>query len=166
VQGSFAAVSSAVLQQLYGTAATVLLAASSAVRPYFPRGAHRAACLNVCVANMSVCSWHPAYITDPAVSQTCHAVTLFSMGAANGALRQMVAGLLGPATNWRLPFLVMAAPTLLLAFLLLATVKEPPRGGKECGGRSQLATQHSSSYGEVSGLVLRSIAGSRMCMCV
>ena len=56
------------------------------------------------------------------------------MGAANGALRQMVAGLLGPATNWRLPFLVMAAPTLLLAFLLLATVKEPPRGGKECGG--------------------------------
>lgn len=44
---------------------------------------------------------------------------------------QMVAGLLGPATNWRLPFLVMAAPTLALAVLLLLTVKEPPRGG-EC----------------------------------
>lgn len=44
---------------------------------------------------------------------------------------QMVAGLLGPATSWRLPFLVMAAPTLALAVLLLLTVKEPPRGG-EC----------------------------------
>lgn len=43
---------------------------------------------------------------------------------------QMLAGLLGPATNWRLPFLVMATPTLLLAVLLLATVSEPPRGGK------------------------------------
>lgn len=43
---------------------------------------------------------------------------------------QMLAGLLGPATNWRLPFLVMAAPTLLLALLLLLTVEEPPRGGE------------------------------------
>lgn len=42
---------------------------------------------------------------------------------------QMVAGLVGPATNWRVPFVVMATPTLLLAVLLVLTVKEPPRGG-------------------------------------
>jgi predicted MFS family arabinose efflux permease len=45
--------------------------------------------------------------------------------------------LLGPATNWRLPFLVMAAPTLLLVMLLLLTVKEPPRGG-ECAAHRRL----------------------------
>jgi predicted MFS family arabinose efflux permease len=61
----------------------------------------------------------------------------------------MVAGLLGPATNWRLPFLVMAAPTLLLAFLLLATVKEPPRGGKDCSGRAVLALQLCDLHGNV-----------------
>lgn len=44
-------------------------------------------------------------------------------------LLQMVAGLLGPATNWRVPFVVMAAPTLALVVLLLLTVKEPARGG-------------------------------------
>jgi hypothetical protein len=41
----------------------------------------------------------------------------------------MLAGLLGPSTNWRVPFVVMAAPTLLLSLLLVATVTEPPRGG-------------------------------------
>jgi predicted MFS family arabinose efflux permease len=44
-------------------------------------------------------------------------------------LLQMVAGLLGPATNWRVPFVVMAAPTLALVLLLLLTVREPARGG-------------------------------------
>lgn len=40
---------------------------------------------------------------------------------------QLVAGMLGPATNWRLPFVVVAAPAIALALLMLATVVEPPR---------------------------------------
>jgi predicted MFS family arabinose efflux permease len=45
-------------------------------------------------------------------------------------LPQLLAGLVGPATNWRVPFVIMAAPSLLLALLLIFTVQEPPRGGK------------------------------------
>jgi predicted MFS family arabinose efflux permease len=44
-------------------------------------------------------------------------------------LPQLLAGLVGPATNWRVPFVIMAAPSLLLALLLIFTVQEPPRGG-------------------------------------
>jgi predicted MFS family arabinose efflux permease len=36
----------------------------------------------------------------------------------------------GPATNWRVPFVIMAAPSLLLALLLIFAVQEPPRGGE------------------------------------
>lgn len=43
----------------------------------------------------------------------------------------MLAGIVGPATNWRLPFVVMAVPSLTLAVLLVATTREPPRGGDD-----------------------------------
>ena len=42
-------------------------------------------------------------------------------------LGQLVAGVLGPVTNWRLPFVLVAAPALLLAVIMLATTREPPR---------------------------------------
>jgi MFS family permease len=70
---------------------------------------------------------------------------------------QLVAGLLGPSTNWRLPFLVMATPTLLLTALLLFTVKEPPRGGecsRCCVVRGQSLLLWEVEVGAVQQLVL------------
>jgi hypothetical protein len=49
-------------------------------------------------------------------------------------LHQMLAGIIGPATNWRLPFVIMAAPSIALSFVLLLTAQEPPRGGGGGGG--------------------------------
>lgn len=40
---------------------------------------------------------------------------------------QMLAGFLGPATNWRVPYLAVAAPSLLLAVLVGFTIDDPPR---------------------------------------
>uniref|UniRef100_A0A383W382 Major facilitator superfamily (MFS) profile domain-containing protein n=1 Tax=Tetradesmus obliquus TaxID=3088 RepID=A0A383W382_TETOB len=52
---------------------------------------------------------------------------------------QLLAGMVGPATNWKVPFVILAAPSLLLAVLLLLTVREPPRGAYEEALRGQLA---------------------------
>ena len=41
----------------------------------------------------------------------------------------MIAAWVGPAVNdWRMPFTVIAAPSLLCSILMLFIVKEPPRG--------------------------------------
>ncbi|GFR52042.1 hypothetical protein Agub_g14559, partial [Astrephomene gubernaculifera] len=47
------------------------------------------------------------------------------------AAGQALSGWLGPATNWRLPFVVLAVPSLGAAGLMLATTREPPRGAAE-----------------------------------
>ena len=47
------------------------------------------------------------------------------MGVAIG---QLVAGFIGPEYGWRLPFIVVAAPSFLFILLFWFTVKEPPRG--------------------------------------
>lgn len=44
---------------------------------------------------------------------------------------QGIASLLGPAVNWRLPFVVVAVPSLLVALIMRLTTTEPPRGGFE-----------------------------------
>ena len=43
----------------------------------------------------------------------------------------MLAGLLGPATSWRLPYLVVTTPCLVLSVLISLTVRDPPRGACE-----------------------------------
>lgn len=45
--------------------------------------------------------------------------------------RQALAGAIGPATNWRVPFVVVAAPSLMVALVMLLTTREPPRGAFE-----------------------------------
>jgi hypothetical protein len=40
---------------------------------------------------------------------------------------QLLAGLLGPATNWRVPYLMVAVPSLLLALAIVLLVRDPPR---------------------------------------
>ena len=44
---------------------------------------------------------------------------------------QGVAGFLGPSFGWRLPFLVISVPALILAALVLMTVEDPERGAME-----------------------------------
>jgi predicted MFS family arabinose efflux permease len=50
------------------------------------------------------------------------------LGVAGG---QLLAGFLGPAYGWRLPFLIVGAPNFVLALVFLATIREPPRGRTE-----------------------------------
>jgi hypothetical protein len=45
--------------------------------------------------------------------------------------RYIMAGTVGPAAGWRLPFVLAAAPAILLAFLVYFTVEEPKRGAQE-----------------------------------
>ena len=50
-----------------------------------------------------------------------------SLGSMTG---QGVAGFMGPTYGWRLPFAVVAAPGLLVAYLVWQFAEEPKRGGR------------------------------------
>jgi MFS family permease len=50
------------------------------------------------------------------------------LGIAGG---QLLAGFIGPAMGWRLPFILVALPNFLLIILFLLTVREPSRGRAE-----------------------------------
>lgn len=54
-----------------------------------------------------------------------------------------MSALVGPVTNWRLPFVLVSIPALLVALLMLFTVDEPPRGGFEEALREVYATKGS-----------------------
>lgn len=57
---------------------------------------------------------------------------LVGIGTGLGiSVGQGVAGFLGPAFGWRLPFLVVSIPALACAVAVLLTVKDPERGGME-----------------------------------
>ncbi|KAG2422826.1 hypothetical protein HXX76_015768 [Chlamydomonas incerta] len=47
------------------------------------------------------------------------------------AIGQALSGSIGPATNWRVPFVVVAAPSLAVALVMQLTTTEPPRGAFE-----------------------------------
>jgi hypothetical protein len=46
-------------------------------------------------------------------------------------LLQGLASIVGPATNWRLPFVLVAIPAVLLALVMVLTTSDPPRGAFE-----------------------------------
>lgn len=50
---------------------------------------------------------------------------------AGVALGQVVAGTVGPAYGWRLPFILTSAPAVALATAMVLFVDEPKRGGQE-----------------------------------
>lgn len=50
---------------------------------------------------------------------------------AGVALGQVVAGTIGPAYGWRLPFIITSVPAIALAALMYAVVDEPKRGAQE-----------------------------------
>ena len=50
---------------------------------------------------------------------------------AGVALGQVVAGTVGPAYGWRLPFILTSAPAVVLATVMVLVVDEPKRGAQE-----------------------------------
>jgi MFS family permease len=56
------------------------------------------------------------------------------LGLSSGlgiAVGQLLAGLLGPSLGWRVPFLCVAIPGMLINLLFLAVAREPARGATE-----------------------------------
>ena len=47
------------------------------------------------------------------------------------AFGQLLAGFVGPAHGWRLPFVIVSIPAFLCAALMVTTLTEPPRGCQE-----------------------------------
>lgn len=83
---------------------------------------------------------------------------LVSFGTGAGiAVGQAIAGYLGPAYGWRLPFLIVAIPALVTASLVLFTVPDPPRGAMEAASRRrQQQRLDDNGHGE-SGVALVTI---------
>jgi MFS family permease len=61
------------------------------------------------------------------------------------ALGQLLSGLIGHVYGWRLPFLCISIPSILLTLLILATGQEPSRGQEE----KRVETIKSSSVGNI-----------------
>lgn len=75
------------------------------------------------------------------VSRRSMAMTIFALGAPIGAwLGSDLAGWVSAAHGWRAAFLVLGAPGVVLAALILLTLKEPKRGQLDATDASQAAT--------------------------
>ena len=70
---------------------------------------------------------------DMYAAEERHAVSSYvSIGVGTGiAVGQGISGFLGPTFGWRLPFLVISIPALLVAAAVLAVVEDPERGAME-----------------------------------
>jgi len=66
--------------------------------------------------------------------QRGRALALYSAGGSVGiALGMLIGGMLGDAYGWRATFAILGIPGLLIALLVRATVREPPRGRFDSG---------------------------------
>ena len=66
------------------------------------------------------------------------ALSIYSLGIPiGGALGTLIGGWVGEYFGWRMAFLVVGFPGILLALIFFLTVKEPPRGYSEPGGIPQ-----------------------------
>lgn len=65
-------------------------------------------------------------------AQRGRASSLFFLSSGIGIMAgQIMAGLVGPRLGWRLPFVLVAVPSLVLALVFFAFVREPARGQAE-----------------------------------
>jgi predicted MFS family arabinose efflux permease len=63
------------------------------------------------------------------------ALSIYSLGIPiGGALGTLIGGWVGEYFGWRMAFLVVGFPGILLALIFFLTIKEPPRGYSEPGG--------------------------------
>lgn len=68
------------------------------------------------------------------------AFSIFALGAPLGAwLGSELAGGVAEARGWRAAFMVLGLPGLLLALIILVTIREPPRGRLDAGALSDAA---------------------------
>jgi predicted MFS family arabinose efflux permease len=58
------------------------------------------------------------------------------------AVGQLLAGFLGPAYGWRIPFIIVGIPNFFFILLFWLTVKEPPRGNTEDALKDLIETGH------------------------
>ncbi len=73
-----------------------------------------------------------------------------SVGIGTGlgiALGQGISGFMGPIYGWRSPFLVVSLPALIIAVLVMTTVKDPERGASEIA-RLDVVDQYESNETE------------------
>ena len=79
------------------------------------------------------------------VNERATALSIYSLGVSGGILIGYVSGsYLVQWFNWRVVFVIVAMPCMLLALLLKFTVKEPPRGFSEA---RETATEETSFKG-------------------
>ena len=65
-------------------------------------------------------------------NERAYVATVLTVATGAGiALGQIMAGTVGPAFGWRVPFLLAAAPAILLALVAYLTIEEPERGAME-----------------------------------
>ena len=83
-----------------------------------------------------VSDWFPAK-NRPAAC----AVLGFSMGLGMG-MGQFLSGMVGPSLGWRLPFILVALPNLLLAGVFWWVAREPARGRSEDALRELVQAGH------------------------
>ncbi|MBI1188762.1 MAG: MFS transporter [Alphaproteobacteria bacterium] len=68
------------------------------------------------------------------------AVSMFQAGGIAGlSLGLMATGYLAEAFGWRAAFVIVGAPGILLALLVVLTVREPPRGASHARAASQIS---------------------------
>ena len=68
------------------------------------------------------------YSLDNRIYVSTYLGICMSVGISSG---QLIAGLVGPAYGWRLPFLIVAIPAICCAIAVLVTGTEPQRGSQE-----------------------------------
>ena len=67
-----------------------------------------------------------------ASSERSYVASFLTIATGAGvALGQVVAGTVGPAYGWRLPFIITSVPAVVLAAVMYAVVDEPTRGAQE-----------------------------------
>jgi len=66
-------------------------------------------------------------------SMRIYVSTLTGIGMSAGVSSgQLLAGLLAPKYGWRVPFIIIAFPALISAFIVALTIEEPVRGSQVC----------------------------------
>ncbi|KAK9830293.1 hypothetical protein WJX72_010834 [[Myrmecia] bisecta] len=83
------------------------------------------------------------------------------------ALGQGIAGFVGPPLGWRWPFVIVAAPTIALATLMVLITSDPPRGAMEQALQEQYAHVKDFAYEERMDMAkLRKLCKIRSNICV